>query len=132
MVIVSEHAWESTLVSSGGGVSFSKNTLVRLLLSVDSFLILVSTGLLAYFVRPSETPLILHYNVYFGVDLVGIWWQAYVLPVLGIVFLLGHFFGAKRFYDQKERIAAYLLLLSATMLSFGILVACIGMAFINY
>ncbi len=124
--------WSSTLTQSEQGVLFSRNTLVRMLLILSSFPIVVSIGLLLYFIRPSEASLVLHYNVYFGVDLLGIWWQAYVLPLLALFFLAAHFFLAKRFYEQSERIASYLLLLASGMLSCGILIGSISIAFINY
>lgn len=124
--------WEKTLAQSDKGVAFSGNTIVRLLLSTALVPIVLCLGLLAYFVRPSEASLVLHYNVYFGVDLLGIWWQAYTLPLLGLLFFLGHFFLAKRFYGSAERIASYLVLLASGMLSFGVLLAGVSVAFINY
>lgn len=127
-----QHAWEYPLAHSDGGVSFGKNVLVRILLAGTVLAILLSLGVLGYFIRSSETLIILHYNVYFGVDLLGVWWQAYVLPFLGGLFLLGHFLLAKRFYARAERIACYLMLLSSGMLSFGILIATISVALINY
>jgi hypothetical protein len=124
--------WSTTLTQSGKGSVFFQNTLVRTLLILALFPILVSLGLLAYFIRPSEASLVLHYNVYFGVDLLGIWWQAYTLPLLALGFLLAHFFLARRFYEQSERIACYLLLLASGMLSCGVMIGSISIAFINY
>lgn len=124
--------WEHALAQSDKGVTFFDNTLVRLLLVISLLPVIVGFGLLAYFIRPSEASLVLHYNVYFGVDLLGIWWQAYTFPLLGLFFLIGHFFLAKRFYKSAERIASYLVLLASGMLSFGALIASISIAFINY
>lgn len=124
--------WENPLGQTDTGVSFSKNILVRML-AIGALLALISSlGFLLYFIRPGGSSIILHYNVYFGVDLVGVWWQAYALPFLGVIFLLGHLFLAHRFYMKTERIAAYLMLLSAGMLSFGLLIASVSIAFINY
>ncbi len=123
--------WEHSLAQTGG-VSFLNNTLVRVL-SIGAILgLLLCLPLLGYFVQPSKGLIILHYNVYFGVDLLGVWWQAYALPFLGGTLLLGHFFLARRFYMRSERIASYLMLLSAGMLSFGVLIASVSIAFINY
>lgn len=124
--------WEETLAQSDRGVSFTENSINWILL-VGAFLpILFSVGVLSYFIRPSGTPLVLHYNVYFGVDLLGIWWQAYILPVLAMIFYSGHVLLARRFYRKAERIACYLMLLSAGMLSFGVLIASMSTVFINY
>ncbi len=125
-------AWEHSLAQSDAGVSFWNNILVRILLIFPIGALLASLGILWYSVRPSETPLVLHYNVYFGVDVLGIWWQAYMLPLLGGILILGHLALARRFYQQAERIASYLMLLSSNMLIFGILLAIISIAFINY
>lgn len=132
MFFKKKEEWSTTLKQSEQGVVFSQNTIVRLLFVLSAVLIGVSIGLLAYFVRPSEASLVLHYNVYFGVDLLGIWWQAYVLPLIALFFLVVHSFLAKRFYEQSERIACYLLLLSSGMLSSGVLIGSISIAFINY
>lgn len=124
--------WEESLAQSDKGVSFSENTIGRILLVTAFLPIPISFALLWYFIRPSEMPLVLHYNVYFGVDLLGTWWQAYILPLLGVLFYGGHVFLARRFYMRAERIACYLMLLSAGMLSCGILIASMSTAFINY
>ena len=97
--------WEHPLATSAGGVRFEQNILVRTLLTVPLIVWTMSLGLLGYFIQPSETRIVLHYNVYFGVDLLGLWWQAYLLPLLGAIFFVGHFFLARRFYRQSERIA---------------------------
>lgn len=128
-----QQGWERPLAQSDGGVSFWNNLLVRILFGATVFAIFLSLGVLGYFIQPSDAVLmVLHYNVYFGVDLLGLWWQAYILPFLGGVFLLGHLFLARRFYARAERIACYLMLFSSGMLSFGILVATVSVALINY
>jgi hypothetical protein len=132
MADLSTSTWEKDLASSEGGVSFFENMIVRMLLIAACLPILLSLALLAYFIHPSETPIVLHYNVYFGVDLLGIWWQVYILPFLGTLFFLGHFFLARRFYIGAERIACYLMLLSSGMLSLGIFIASLSVAVINY
>lgn len=120
------------LAQSDGGVDFWHNDIVRILLVAAIFPIVIGFGLIIFFIRPSEMPLVLHYNVYFGVDLLGVWWQAYALPTLGIFFLVLHVYLARRFYKNIERIACYLMLLSAGMLALGVLIASISIAFINY
>lgn len=124
--------WESTLSQSDKEAGFLRNSIVQTLLLFSVFPLMLCIGLLLYFVRPGEASIILHYNVYFGVDLLGLWWQAYILPVLGMFFICGHFFLARRFYEYTERIACYLILFSAGLLSFGIFVASMSVAFINY
>lgn len=124
--------WENKVAETEHGTSFFRNIIVRILLVVSILPTLLSLGLLLYSIRPTEALLVLHYNVYFGVDLLGIWWQTYILPLLGILFFLGHLLLARRFYTGMERIASYLMLLASGMLSFGILIASMSIAFINY
>lgn len=124
--------WDVTIAQSEGGVSFFENMIVRTLLGVNVFFCLVSFGLLGYFIRPTENIIVLHYNVYFGVDIQGVWWQVFILPIAGMLFLGGHTFFARRFYNQSERIAAYLMLFSSGLLSIGIVLASASVVFINY
>ncbi len=103
------------------------------MLSIAGFLLGgTALGLFGYFIRPTETLLILHYNIYFGVDLLGLWWQAYILPGLSFFLFVGHFFLARYFYYQGERVAAYLLLLGFVLINFSLLIASIGIVYINY
>lgn len=132
MEIQESNKWEGTLAQSDQGVEFLHNSIVQTLLLFAVFPLVLCAGLLLYFIRPGETSIILHYNVYFGVDLLGLWWQAYVLPALGMLFIVGHYFLARRFYEHTERVACYLVLFSSGLLSLGVLVASMSVAFINY
>lgn len=126
------NTWERTLAQSDSKAGFLQNGIVQILLLFSCIPIVGCVALLAYFIRPADTSIILHYNVYFGVDLIGLWWQAYILPVLAIFFVVGHFLLARYFYERAERIACYLMLFSSGMLTAGVLVSGIGVAFINY
>ena len=124
--------WGSPVALAEAGISFFSNTLVRILIVFGLLLIGTSFSILAYFIRPTETPLVFHYNVYFGVDLLGAWWQTYIFSVLGIFFFLEHLLLAWYFYRRTERIAAYLLLLASGLLNLGLLIASVSVAAINY
>lgn len=125
--------WRSVLESEIlEEVSFSENSLVRILFISSLATALASFGLLGYFIRPSDMLYVLHYNVYFGVEIQGIWWQAYILPTVGIVFLTGHLFLAKKFYQSAERIASYLLMFGSVLIGSGVLIASVSAAYINY
>ena len=75
---------------------------------------------------------VIHYNVYFGVEIEGAWWQIFIPSLAAVLFLLEHFFLARRFYALRERIAAYLMLFGSCLISIGVLVASVSVAFINY
>lgn len=86
----------------------------------------------AFFIRPVDFPIVLHYNVYFGVDLIGDWWQVYSFPTVGLIILglnmsLGLFF-----YRRKERIISHILLLGACLAQVFVAIAMASVILINY
>ncbi len=87
---------------------------------------------IAFFIRPVDFPIILHYNVYFGVDVIGSWWQMYFMPLIGLLILLVNAFLGYLFYQKKERIAAHLLMLATFVVQIGLSVAVASLLLINY
>jgi hypothetical protein len=111
---------------------FFRSALVQWVTIGALMLNLADWGTIAFFIRPVDFPIILHYNVYFGVDVIGAWWQVYFLPLVGVIIfsvnvILGYFF-----YQQKERIAAHLLMLATFIVQIGITVAVACLLIINY
>ncbi|MEI9966315.1 MAG: hypothetical protein WDN67_01465 [Candidatus Moraniibacteriota bacterium] len=124
--------WEATLGELDKGVSFFGNSFVRTLMIGNALFLLASLGILLWVIRPREASIVLHYNIYFGVDLLGAWWHAYLLPGVATLLFFGHLFLARSFYRRHERIASYLLLLAMLFLSFAIVLSSLSIAFINY
>lgn len=124
--------WNVSLAQSEGSVLFFENMIVRTLLGVNILFCAINFGLLGYFIIPTDSLIVLHYNVYFGVDIQGVWWQVFILPIAGTLFSLGHLFFAYRFYRQSERIAAYLMLFSSGLLNIGMVIGSASIVFINY
>lgn len=87
---------------------------------------------IAFFIRPVDFPVILHYNVYFGVDVIGGWWQVYFLPLIGLIILLVNSTLGYLFYGQKERIVAHLLMLATFIVQIVISIAVSSLLLINY
>jgi hypothetical protein len=109
------------------------NSIVRSLVLIFGVLLLIVSVALAYFTRPSKGLSVLHYNVYFGVDLLGAWWQVFLLPGVSLLFVLANLVLAERLYTVKrERFAAYLLLLGSVLLFLAVLFGCLSLVFINY
>lgn len=115
-----------------GGVTFLENAFIKNFLIGSVFLLIAGWGILLAFIQPRETPLILRYNVYFGVDLLGAWWQAYIFQGVATLLLLVHIALAYSLYQKKERFAAYILLLATNFFLFGVAVANASIAYINY
>lgn len=117
----------------GKGIPFFGNSIVRSLLLIQVVLAVALVVFLALFLRPSDALTVLHYNVYFGVDLLGAWWQLSILPGVALLFVFMNLMLSYRFYAiQHERIAAYLLLLGSVMLISGVFLGCISAVYINY
>jgi hypothetical protein len=111
---------------------FFSNSIVHWTLIASIFINAADWAVLAYFIRPVDFPIILHYNVYFGVDIIGDWWQAYFLPLIGVIMLVINTLLAYYFFKQKERIASYLLLLTAIIIQAGVAIASASIILINY
>src|SRR5665647_3666287 len=88
---------------------FFRNKIV-IWLSVISLVVNLAEWILLWiYIKPVDFPIIIHYNVYRGVDLMDSWHQVFVLPLVGIILFVINLFLALYFYRAKERIASYLL-----------------------
>lgn len=108
------------------------SSLVQWVIIGALFLNVVNWVLIAFFNRPVDFPIILHYNVYFGVDVIGAWWQVYSLPAIGLVILLVNTTLGYSFYCQKERIIAHLLMLGTFIVQIIMTIAVASLLTINY
>lgn len=98
------------------------------------FALLANIGLWVALVRtvtPTDTPIILHYNIYFGVDAVGNWKSLFFMPGLAAALLVLNA-GLSRFFYYKERLAAYLFAGTALVLQLLMAVAVISAIIINF
>lgn len=111
---------------------FFKNILIHWVLIISIFINGACWGALLFFVRPVDFPIILHYNVYFGVDMIGAWWQAYLLPWVAVIIMMINVILAYFFHNYNQRIIAYILLLAAFLVQVGSAVAIGGIIRINY
>jgi len=111
---------------------FFKNHIVAWLLVLSFATNLADWIILKVFVAPVDFPIILHYNVYFGVDLLGDWQKVFFLPLLGLFLFLINGTLALYFYNSKERIAGYLMLIATLMVQLSLIIASIGVIIINY
>ena len=111
---------------------FFRSALVQWVLIGALLVNFVNWVSIAYFIRPVDFPIILHYNVYFGVDLIGDWWQAFALPLIGLVVLMINGILGFLFYTQKERIISHVLFLASTVVQIIIVIGVAGLAHINY
>ncbi len=111
---------------------FFRSRIAIWLLASSIFFNLADWLALYFFIQPADYPIILHYNVYFGVDVTGDWRRVYVMPAIGLFLFLVNFFLSIYFYRLKERIASYLLLMAALMVQLSLAVAILSVIVINY
>jgi hypothetical protein len=114
------------------GVLFWRNGIVRLVTGVALVLNIGAWGVFLLGVSRSREVVILHYNAYLGVDMVGAYQQLFIVPIIGLLFLGVNISLAHFLYGSQERIAAYMLLLAGVMLEFGVVVASVSLTLVNY
>ena len=96
--------------------------------------ILANIGLWAALFRtvtPTDLPIILHYNIHFGVDAVGNWKSLFFMPALGGGLLILNAV-LSRFFYYKERLVSYLFAGTALVLQLLMAVGLISAIMINF
>ena len=69
---------------------------------------------LSFTITPQSSATPLHYNIYFGIDLLGPWWWIYFLPAAGLGITLVNC-AASVLLCRRERFAAYFLTLASAL-----------------
>ncbi len=124
--------WEEKLRPEAG-IPFFQNIISQVFIGAALLFNAVAWALPLVFVSRERDIVILHYNVYFGVDLVGFYWQLLIPAALGLVFLAAHVALSAFLYNRaKDRVAAYLLLLGAAFVEFSVAVAAGALSLVNY
>jgi hypothetical protein len=88
---------------------------------------------LFFTVEPTDRPIILHYNVYFGVsfDSIGNWKNVYMMPAMAAGLLAVNLV-ISRFFYYKERLASYLFVGMAFLLQVLMAVGAGSVILINF
>jgi hypothetical protein len=102
-------------------------------------IILVGLNLLIWFLalfvnyNVSQSLIVLHYNIDFGVDLIGEAKRLYIIPLLGLVIILiNKILLMTLFKNEHFKFISYLLLLSALFVNFILLIALSIIYLINF
>lgn len=103
-----------------------------------SMLVLLTNALLNIFIwlflvfklKPSEYPVPLHFNIYFGIDVIDKWSQAFIIPGIGIVIIFLNLF-ISYFVFSKEKFIAHFLLTSSLFVQILLFLAGIGIVVIR-
>lgn len=116
----------STILSN----SFFREKSIKIILILSILINLFTWIFLVWSVKGQPESIPLHYNIYFGIDLYGNWYEILVLPSFGLLFLvINSILGA--IFFSKEKILSYFLagfaLLGVSILSLAsILIIYIG------
>jgi hypothetical protein len=84
-----------------------------------------------WIVEPTDRPVILHYNVYFGVDAIGDWRNIYIMPALALAILLVNLV-LSRFFFYKERLVSHLFAVMAFLAQLLMIVGLGSVILINF
>ena len=63
---------------------------------------------LIFNIRSEAGQIFLHYNIIFGVDLVGDWWKIYFIPLAGVMVILLNYFFSGLLYSVDKFLARLL------------------------
>ena len=84
----------------------------------------------AWYIRPQEGNIFLHYTILYGIDYVGAWWGIFRLPFLGlIIFFTNSIVGWLIFHRDKT--AGHLLQVINVVAQAFLLIAVILLVFLN-
>lgn len=72
----------------------------------------------------------LHYNAYFGVDLLGPWFHVFYLPAIGLVCLLANLAFARLLFE-REHLLSILLAVATMVIEVVLLVALVLITLLN-
>lgn len=80
---------------------------------------------------PQTEPIILHYNIFFGIDLIGPWFKIYLIPLFGLICFFINFALSAIIY-KRSKILSYLLIHASSLIQIFILLAVIFLIFQNF
>ena len=82
------------------------------------------------FIMPRQENIVLHYNIYFGIDLLGNWHEVLFIPLAGLILvILNTIIGS--FIWRHDRVISYILGFSTVILSALVVVAVSLLVYIN-
>ena len=99
---------------------FLKNWWISSSLALSLFFNLFGWWKVLFKIRPIGGNIFLHYNILFGVDLVGDWTKILILPIGGLIIILINYSLGLFFYKKEKMIS---IILGLTALSVQIFLA---------
>lgn len=87
-------------------------------------------GWLLWYIRPGSGQIFLHYNVLFGVDLIGPWYHVLTIPTIGAC-VIGVNGALGWFFFGKDKFIAYLMNAITVITHIFLLIAALLLVFLN-
>lgn len=111
--------------------SFLKDKSILSLLVLAVFFNLLTWSIMAWGVRFFPGLMPLHYNIYFGPDLFGPWYQILFIPGLGLAFLIVNLFLSLYFYKNNS-LLVYFLIGVGFLVQLILFLASVFIIYLNY
>ncbi|MFH1564683.1 MAG: hypothetical protein ABIC82_02415 [bacterium] len=111
-----------------------KDKLIKVTIFLSILFNLINWGLIYYrftrFLAGQEESIILHYNIYFGIDKIGDWTNIYYLPLIGLAILFINLLGGYLLY-QKDKLISYFFLSVAFLVQILLILATFFIIVVN-
>ncbi|MFA6322317.1 MAG: hypothetical protein WCX71_02455 [Candidatus Buchananbacteria bacterium] len=111
--------------------SLFRDRIVRMLFLLALLIDVLIWFFLGWSVRDLPESIPLHYNIYYGIDLYGNWYEILYLPAVGLLFLSINFILALYLYS-REKILSYFLAAVSFLGLFFLALAAIFITLTNY
>lgn len=59
-------------------------------------------------IKPSQYPIPLHFNIYFGIDVIDNWYNIFIIPLLGFLFCIINFSLAGLIFESEKLLSYFL------------------------
>ena len=126
-----------SLFKRGQRISFSRDMWAHPLFPwtavISLTLMVLTVGLIFWKLAPigRELDVIpLHYNVYFGVDLLGRWYRVFLLPAMGLVLFAANALFARALWE-KEHVLSFFFAVGTIVISTVIFLAVLLITLLN-
>jgi len=93
-------------------ILFIKDKLIIICIILSFLLNAVIWIILYYKIKPTAIPIPLHYNIYFGIDLIGEWYKIYFIPGFGLIIFFINLIISFIIY-KTEKIISYFLIFAS-------------------
>jgi hypothetical protein len=108
----------------------SKNKVINRNFILSFILNLLLWIFLYWKIQPQVDPIVLNYNIYFGISLIGDWWHIFTLPLVGLVIWLINLI-LVAIWSKKEQLLTSFLSYTTTLIQILLIIVSIFMVMVN-